>query len=268
MADVANTPEDSGGTETSGSSARPILVLQKIRRIFECFTLEDPELGLREIVGRTGLPASTCQRLVQNLVSEGFLSRDGDVYRIGLGMVRWAAPGTYGMDLVKLARPVLDELRDVAGETSFLQVRDGPHRTIVSLSEVRNVVIQRFTVGMVMPLHVGSAGKVFLAYDPDAWRDAIENGLRTRGDNRAVSLDDLQREVAGVREAGYSATFEERAVGAGSLSAPVFDMDRSVAAAIGVGAPIQRFTEADAERIAPRVVSAAKQLSASIGYRE
>ncbi|MBB3664625.1 MULTISPECIES: IclR family transcriptional regulator [Prauserella salsuginis group] len=273
MTDAANAPEDpggtdSGGTETSAGSARPILVLQKLRRIFECFTLDEPELGLREIVNRTGLPPSTCQRLVQNLVSEGFLSKDGDVYRIGLGMVRWAAPGTYGLDLVKLAGPVLEELRDAAGETSFLQVRDGPHRTIVSLSEVRNVVIRRFMVGMVMPLHVGSAGKVFLAHDPDAWRDAIDSGLRSPEDNRVVSLEDLQREVAEVREAGYSATFEERAAGAGSLSAPVFDMAGTIAAAVGIGAPIQRFTEADAERIAPLVISAAKRLSASIGYRE
>lgn len=269
MTDVPNTPEGSGGVEASGGSARPVLVLQKLRRIFECFTLDEPELGLREITRRTGLPPSTCQRLVQNLVSEGFLDKDGDTYRIGLGMVRWAAPGAYGMDLVKLARPVLDELRDAAGETSFLQVRDGPYRTIVSLSEVRHVVIRRFMVGMVMPLHVGSAGKVFLAHDPSAWRDAIGLGLGGGAeDNRAVDLEDLQREVAEVRERGYSATFEERATGAGSLSAPVFDMDGSIAAAIGIGAPIQRFAEADAERIAPLVISAAKQVSASIGYRD
>ncbi|SFQ59650.1 DNA-binding transcriptional regulator, IclR family [Amycolatopsis arida] len=254
-------------TRASASSARPVLVLRKVRQILECFTLDEPELGLRQIALRTGLPASTCQRLVQNLVHEGFLDRDGDLYRIGLGLVRWAAPGTYGMDLVQVTRPVLDELRDAAGETAYLQVRDGPYRTIVALSEVRHLVVRRFMVGMVMPLHVGSAGKVFLAYDPDAWAAALRHGLRPVEGGRQVEAEELRREVARTREVGYAATFEERDPGAGSVSAPVFGMDGGIAAAIGIGAPVQRFTPEVAERLAPVVVGAGRRASELLGHR-
>jgi DNA-binding IclR family transcriptional regulator len=171
------------------------------------------------------------------------------------------------MDLVKVTRPVLDELRDNANETAYLQVRDGPHRTIVSVSEVRNVVIRRFMVGMVMPLHAGSAGKVFLALDSDAWRDALNHGLRSSEANRTVDVDTLQQELAEVRVAGYAATFEERDAGAGSLSAPVYAMDGSLAAAIGIGAPIQRFTAEVATGLAPLVVAAGRRASELLGYR-
>lgn len=254
-------------SEDRAASTRPTLVLRKVRQILECFTLESPDRSLREIVDMTGLPGSTCQRLVQNLVAEGFLDKDDDIYRVGLGLVRLAAPGSYGMDLVKVSRPVLESLRDRTGETAYLQVRDGPHRTIVGLAEVRNVVMRHFSVGMVMPLHAGSAGKVFLAFDPGAWNDALTHGLRPSETNRAVDVRALEQDLAAVRDQGYAITYEERDAGAGSMSAPVYDSDGTVRAAVGVGAPIQRFDEAAAERMAPLVVEAGRQISELLGYR-
>src|SRR5690242_5672016 len=157
--------------ERSGTT--PVLVLRKFKQILESFTIDDPELTLQQITRSTGLPASTCQRLVHNLVREGFLDRYDDTYRVGLGLVRWAAPGTFGLDLVRLTRPVLQQLRDETGETACLYVRDGAYRTVISLAESRHPVVRLFVVGMVMPLHAGSAGKVFLAWDKLAVKDAI-----------------------------------------------------------------------------------------------
>jgi DNA-binding IclR family transcriptional regulator len=134
------------------------LVLHKVAEILNCFSVADPEPTLQQIIRRTGLPSSTCQRLVQNMVREGFLDREGDRYRIGIGMVRWAAPGTLGLDLVKLVKPVLQQLRDETGETACLYVRDGAFRTVVAVAETRHVVIRPFMVGMVMPLHAGAPG--------------------------------------------------------------------------------------------------------------
>lgn len=75
-----------------GSGTSPLLVLHKVAEILDCFSVAEPEPTLQQIIRQTGLPSSTCQRLVQNMVREGFLDRDGDQYRIGIGMVRWAAP--------------------------------------------------------------------------------------------------------------------------------------------------------------------------------
>src|SRR5262245_15669584 len=86
--------------EREKASVAPVLVVRKLKQILESFTIEQPELTLQQITKLTGLPPSTCQRLVQNLVREGFLDRDEDRYRIGLGLVRVAAPGTFGLDLV------------------------------------------------------------------------------------------------------------------------------------------------------------------------
>jgi IclR family transcriptional regulator, acetate operon repressor len=248
------------------SSLQPILVLKKVRTLLECFSVEQPALTLQQIRRASGLPASTCQRLVQNLVREGFLDRDGDEYRIGLGLVRWAAPGTFGLDLVRLTRPVLQRLRDETGETACLYVRDGPFRTVVALAETRHVVMRLFLVGMVMPLHAGSAGKVFLAYDRAAFRDAVAHGLSRLTPSTVTDIDVLTSELEQVRRDGYAASFEERDVGQASISAPVFGIHRELVASIGIGAPSQRLTPADVPRLAPLVVDAAAEASRRMGY--
>jgi IclR family transcriptional regulator, acetate operon repressor len=248
-------------------SAPPLLVLRKITQILDSFTIDRPELTLQQIIRATSLPSSTCQRLVQNLLHEGLLDRDGDRYRIGLQFVRWAAPGTFGLDLVRLSRPTLQWLRDQTGETACLYVRDGPHRTVVALAESRHAVVRLFVVGMVMPLHAGSAGKVFLAFDSAARKDAVAHGLTRYTPHTIVDIDLLTEQMERIREAGYAASFEERDLGAASISAPVFNLTGEVVAAIGLGAPTQRLTPADVPRLGPIVLDAAHQASHRLGYR-
>lgn len=267
---AASAVEPAPAGEPGGSGRAgvpPILVLRKISQVLGCFSIGEPALSLQQLTRLTGLPASTCQRLVHNLVREGFLDRDEDRYRIGLGLVRWAAPGTVGLDLVQLTRAALRTLRDDTGETACLYVRDGAVRTVVSLAETRNVVLRLFRVGMVMPLHAGSAGKVFLAFDPTARAAAVSHGLTRHTPHTVVDLDTLDRQLDQIRLDGYAASFEERDLGASSISAPVLDSLGELVAVIGIGAPTQRLTPADTGRLAPIVLRAAADASSRLGYQ-
>jgi IclR family transcriptional regulator, acetate operon repressor len=249
------------------SAMPPILVLQKVRQVLECFAIDTPAMTLQQITRATGLPPSTCQRLVLNLVREGFLDRDEDRYRIGLGLVRWAAPGTLGLDLVQLTRPSLQRLRDETGETACLYVRDGAHRTVISVAEARHVVIRLFMVGMVMALHAGSAGKVFMAFDPTARSAAVSHGLTRETPRTITDIDLLDQQLKEIRELGYASSFEERDVGAASISAPVFNLSGDLAAVIGIGAPTQRLTPAQVPELVPKVLAAARDASQRLGHR-
>lgn len=246
----------------------PLLVLQKVRQILDCFSVEEPEPTLRQITRMSGLRPSTCQRLVHNLVREGFLDRSGERYRIGLSLVQWAAPGTFGLDLVQLARPALQTLCDETGETACLYVRDGAFRTVVAVAETHHIVMRLFKVGMVMPLHAGAPGKIFLAYDPAARADAVRHGLARFTPQTPVDIDELDKQVRQAREQGFAASFDERHEGVGSISAPVFDHAGELVAVIGIGAPTQRVTPADVDRLAPLVVSAARTASRELGFRQ
>ncbi|GAA1155177.1 IclR family transcriptional regulator [Nocardioides aquiterrae] len=252
---------------TDGARKGSTLVLRKVTTILNCFTVESPEPTLQELIRRTGLPASTCQRLVTDLTLEGFLDRDGDRYRIGVALVRWATPGTLGMDVVRLVRPILDDLRDQTGESACLYARDGVFRTVIAVAPTRHVVMRPFMVGQVMPIHAGAPGKVFLAFDPDAWADLAGSSLARFTDATPTSMASLDRQRRVTREQGYFAAFGERHEDVGSIAAPVFDHQGELEAVIGLGFPLQRVGPGREHELAPAVVAAALRASAALGFR-
>lgn len=249
------------------SGAAPILVLHKVAEILDCFSVEAPEPTLQQLIQKTGLPSSTCQRLVQNMVREGFLDRDGDRYRIGIGLVRWATPGTVGLDVVRLVRPTLQQLRDETGETACFYIRDGAFRTVVAVAETRHVVMRPFMVGQVMPIHAGAPGKIFLAYDPEAWEALEESPLTKFAPATPDTPKTLQEQAAVAREQGYYAAFGERHEDVGSISAPVFDHTGRLAGVLGLGFPTQRVGPNDVPRLGPVVAQAAAEASTALGHR-
>lgn len=251
----------------SSSASAPLLVLAKVSAILDCFSVEAPEPTLQQLIRGTGLPASTCQRLVQNMVREGFLDKDGDRYRIGIQLVRWATPGTIGLDIVRTVRPILHALRDETGETACLYVRDGAHRTVVAVAETLHVVIRPFHVGQVMPIHAGAPGKIFLAFDPDA-KAAIEDAELTKFTAHTPDTwDQLDEQVELARSQGFFAAFGERNNDVGSISAPVYDHTGELAAVLGLGFPLQRIGPDDVDRLGPAVARAARVASEAMGYR-
>ncbi|TFD58930.1 IclR family transcriptional regulator [Cryobacterium suzukii] len=241
--------------ETAGNR---ILVLGKIRQIMDCFTVEEPTLSLSAIRQRAGLPESTTQRLVQNLVSEGFLDRDGSGYRIGLGVARWAINATQGLDVIQASRPMLQTLREQTQESSVLYVRWRQYRTVVATARSPRAISRVLEVGTVMPLHLGSAGKVFLAFDEFARQE-----LLTVAPEEALPAELLDQ----IRIQGWASSFEEREPEVASVSSPVFDHHGNVVAVVGIVAPFSRLNEATAvPGYTVPVVEAAALISAALGF--
>ena len=119
------------------NAAAPLLVLKKITAILDAFSLVRPELSLADIRAETGLPHSTVQRLVANMVLEGMLDRRGDQFRVGLRMTHWAAPARQGLDFLELLTPVIRRLRDELGETVCIFRESQGSRVCVALAETR-----------------------------------------------------------------------------------------------------------------------------------
>lgn len=244
-----------------------LLLLGKVRAVLDVFTVETPRLRVGEIREATGLPGTTCLRLLHNLCQEGFLAREGDEYRIGMGMLRWFPVALAALDVVGLARPVLESLRDETQELACLFVPDGTARVCVAMAQSRQGTVRRLAIGESLPLHAGSAGKVLIAYDP-ALLDRVKHGPLTRyTESTLTDPADLDEAVAEVRRNGWAMSLNESFSGAGSLSAPVFTHDGSVAAVVCLAAPMERFDDAAADRWLPHVRHAAETLTVGLGGR-
>ncbi|MEX2291094.1 MAG: IclR family transcriptional regulator [Mycobacteriales bacterium] len=246
---------------------KPVLVLRKARAVLDAFTPAVPELTAREVQRRTGLPPTTCLRLLQALVDEGFLDRQDDKYRPGLALLAWAGTATEALDLVATAAPVLAALRDATGESVCLFVRQGGHHICVAVEQTSHAVVHILRVGQVLPLHAGSAGRVFLAFDPTAAEALPAARLPAFTEHTLTGRGQLQQAVDAVRRDGHAVSYEERSVGAASLSAPVFDHTGSLVAVLGIAAPVQRFGPDLVPAHAQEVTGAAAKLSRRLGHR-
>jgi DNA-binding IclR family transcriptional regulator len=187
--------------------------------------LEAGPLSLPELVDATGLPRATAHRLAAALEVHGFVGR-GDDGRFQLG-ARLSQSG-----LPAIARSALEELREATGESVQLYVRRGDQRLCVQALESPHGLRTIVPVGALLPLDAGSAGKVL-------------------------------REDAAVLERGWAESVEERQRGVASVSAPVYDDGRLVAA-VSVSGPLERTTRAPGRRYAKAVVTAARTIEGAM----
>lgn len=249
----------------SETSAAPLLVLRKITAILEAFSLLQPELSLAEIRAATGLPHSTVQRLVTNLVQEGILDRRDDHFRIGVRMAHWAAPARQGLDFLELLTPVLRRLRDELGETVCIFRESQGSRVCVAVAETRRMLRRAVEVGDIMPMHVGSAGRVLLAWNAELAEKIYSSGLRSMTDQTITNAVNLDAAVAKTRAEGFAITTGERVSGASGLSAPIFGPQAELYGALTVMGPTMRMPyDVCASWIEP-VVAAAEEATRLIG---
>lgn len=248
-------------------SDAPLLVLAKITAILDAFTLERPSMTAAEIRRATGIPTSTAHRLLGNLVEHGFLDRVNDAYSIGARMAFWAGPAVRARALGDLLPPQLVALRDATEETACFFIPERGARVCVGVAETRHGLKREMYVGRIQPLHVGSAGRVILAWREELLERVLAGPLEALTESTITDAEALRAVVARTRADGFAITTGERVEAASGISAPVFDAHGMLAGALTVMGPTLRLTQERCTALIDDVVAAADRLTASIGGR-
>jgi len=149
---------------TGRPATRQVAAVQRAIAILDELAKARTELGTNEIARRTGINMSTISRILATLVGGGLVDHVTSTgrYRMGVGVVRLASAA--GLDIRSLARPHLEELSKLTGETATLSV-PGEHEALPldfaqSPLSVRSVA----EVGRTSVAHATAVGKVFLAH--------------------------------------------------------------------------------------------------------
>ncbi|AGF71163.1 IclR family transcriptional regulator [Corynebacterium halotolerans] len=251
----------------SPAPQKPLLVLGKISAILDAFTLTRPTLTLGEIREATGMPTSTVQRLVTNLVAQGFLDREDDSFRIGMKMAYWAAPATRGVAMLDLFAPLLKALRDHTGETVCFFQSEREYRVCVAMAETRHALRRAMHVGAILPLHAGSAGQVLLAWNPELLKQVLSAPLPPLTEFTITSSEELESEVHGTRRNGFSITIGQRDDAGAGMSAPVFDSTGTLVGAVTISGPTLRMPYEVCAGWVEDLLSTAERMTRLIGGR-
>jgi DNA-binding IclR family transcriptional regulator len=238
--------------------------VQRILGVFECFTPEADSLTLQEIADRIGLPKSTAFRIVQSLEQSGYLVRlDNQQYCLSFRFARLAGMVKSTLGIREIARPVLSDLSARTGETVSLHTVSGADRVCIDVLHGASPLRSFAQPGEHIPLRVGSASRVLLAWmPPEAAAPVIASIAKATRRARA----DLVRELEEVRERGYAVSHGERVLGLSAVSAPIKDFRDEVNYCISVNGPTVR-VQADEKAVVKLVMKAAESISRLYGAR-
>lgn len=247
-----------------------IQTLERAVAILNCFSLDKPALGVREVARQTNLSPSTVGRMMGFMKEKGILNQDTETlqYMIGSKVLEWAGIYTVTNDVRTISLPVMVRLQEQTRETISLYVLEDNERVCVERLESPETVRIVARVGRRIPLYAGSAGKVFLAFMSEIQCEDIlrKIDLIPMTERTITDLEVLRADLDQIRKVGYAVSKGEWIIDASGVAAPIFDQMGRVIAAMTISGPAQRFTNSAIKEIANLLLKEVKKISYELGY--
>jgi DNA-binding IclR family transcriptional regulator len=236
--------------------------------ILSQFTAESRSLSLADLSRRTGLHRATVYRFVRTLEAEGFLVCDPDsgLYSVGPA---WAT-ALYSLGNETVLAGILNDdthtLSEAIGETVTLAVRRGDQVQIIAITHSSRLFRPRLPNSSLVALNQfwNVNAKVHLAFASEDTRrrmlaiPATRYTEKTMTDRKVIAAC-----LARVAEEGVAYDLEEQQKGVCAIGVPVFERG-AVVLALGCVVPVERFTEADVERLRRELIAAAGMMGARL----
>lgn len=238
--------------------------------LLNLFSDDQPEWTLAELTAAAGLNRTTVYRLLTALESFDMVRRDRDTdrYRLGSGIIALAGRTLRANPVRTLSRPELEKLAAISGETATLEILSGDK--ILVLDEVlgKGVIQSSPSVGTFWPVFATSTGNAIMAFLPPAELDAILRApLPQITAKTTTSPQILRQQLAQIRRQGYAIVSEALELGFVAVGAPLRNADGYPVAAISLGGPTIRLTEAYLPELGALLRAAAARISQQLGYR-
>lgn len=225
-------------SETLSTLKRGFEVVRKLR--------EMEGARVTELAEEMDLAPSTTHKYLVTLTQEGFVTKEGDEYHVGLGFLDLA---TYAKNRKPGYRFSTEKVREIAektGERAQFVVEEHGHGIYLH-TEVSNpdAVLMDRRNGIHRFLHSTASGKAILAYLPDERVEEIidEHGLPAETENTITERDALFAELERVRDQGVAYNDEESVKGLRAVGVPIRGTDSVVIGSLSVSGPSNRLKD-------------------------
>jgi DNA-binding IclR family transcriptional regulator len=248
----------------------PFASIEKVIDVLSLFNSERHEFSANEISQSLGMPISTTYKYLEILIKKGFLTKDAYTKKFSLGLTIFKMGNLVAAKIkpIEVALRHMNDLANLSGETVTLTMIHGWESLCVEKIESPRRIKLSVATGDTLPLHAGGSSKILLAYQDDAFVDAmIKNvGLVALTENTITDPDRLINELKQIRNQGFAYSDSEVDYGARSAAAPVFDSKGRLAAGIAVAGPRDRINDETAQNLIQSVIESAGKISSDLGY--
>lgn len=237
LAAVRSEGEASAHVSEPASTARSASVVAKAGALMAVLEAEGAVTSgrLTELLGE---PVSSVFRMLGTLMEEGWVEQaeTRGVYRVGLRILAISHTLLRRMDIRKVAAPVMAEIHEHTGETTFLCIRRGNRAVCIERIDGVRVNSRVLQLGKSLPLHMGAAPRALLAFSGREMWDEYASVVDGTGEtwqgvsSRAEFFDRLEEACL----AGYVLSDNNVTPGIAAVGVPVYDHRGDVVASLSI----------------------------------
>jgi IclR family transcriptional regulator, KDG regulon repressor len=238
-------------------------VLEKASELIDCLGQAGEPVTLAHVRSALSMPKSSTHRMLSELAGLGIVRRTADGrYSLGPRLLYWGEAAAETFDLRAMAEPTMRKLRDEVGESVHLYVRDEDARICIAAVEARHELRPFIQLGRPLPLRVGAAGKVLLAFAEEDIQQRERQRATADGKTRPnVPGADLGPQLERIRVDRWATSMGEREIGVAAVATTVVDSTDRVVAALCISGPTVRLTQARLEELHVPLERSAAQIS-------
>ena len=229
-------------------------------------------MALTAIAAASGMAPGKAHKYLASFIRAGLVVQheSGGRYDLGPFALELGVAAMRRINVVEIAQPILDDLRDLLGHTVSLAIWANRGPTIMRIAETPDLMSLTVRFGTVMPLLTSAFGRIFAAFlDRRLTQSQMQAELLEPAGfavNSGLSnLDDIETMLAQFRARRMSVAENLSAPGRAALAAPIFDHNSRIVAAIAVISVQGRLDLHWDGRPARELARAARKLSLRLG---
>ena len=218
-------------------------VLLKSKDILNYIYQSDHAPTLKEISSNVDISKPTVLKILRTLEYCGFVKSTGDSkkYCLGTIFIRYGDRATKDFNIVKIAMPYLNKLRDETTEAVNLGIIENNKIILLGRANSTNSIRFDLELGGSMNMYCSAMGKSLLSYytQEDLQRYLDQTALTPVTSNTITSKKDFLEELTKTKQRGYAIDNIENQEGVYCIGFPLVKNDY-IFGAFSISAPVYR----------------------------
>jgi DNA-binding IclR family transcriptional regulator len=266
--------DDERDSDTNHGDGERYIVpaLRRGLAVLRLFSRNRRIVTLPEIVRELGVPRATAFRLAHTLEADGYLQRTphSNAFQLGLNVLSLGFEYLGSLDLLDIARPALENLRDRLDLSVHMGVRDNTDIVYVVSLPSQHRLRSNVNVGTRSPAHANSIGRATLFDLSLVELRTLYRGVKMErySEQTPTTVDALYQRLEEERQRGYVSWRSAIIPGIATVSAPIRNGEGRIAAALNISdyesLPVMQEQNG---RVKDEVLRTAAAVSQNLGYR-
>jgi IclR family pca regulon transcriptional regulator len=213
--------------------------IEKALVILGQFAINNQALSTMEISRMLGYHKATASRTLLLLKKYGFLEQNEQTKRFKLGPaimnLGLSINRSLKNDIIQIAKPYLDKLRDTLEESITLEVLSGRNTLITYIAEGPRRIRLGADVGMFFPSIATAGAKAILAFIPsDEWDTFLGADITGFAPKSITDHELFSKQLAQIKQTRIAFDIGEHDPDLNAIGSPIFNIEGTPVAAVVV----------------------------------